>query len=47
MGDRLMLAIPDWETEMEEWMICLRSRSALHVIRSFFAAGDMNLPRSG
>jgi hypothetical protein len=26
-------------SEMEEWMVCLRSRSSLHVIRSFFAAG--------
>ena len=31
-----VLAIPDWTTEMEEWMICLKSRSSLHVIRSFF-----------
>jgi aminoethylphosphonate catabolism LysR family transcriptional regulator len=38
-GRLAVLAIPDWETEMEEWMICLRSRSALHVIRSFFGAG--------
>ena len=38
-GRLAVLAIPDWETEMEEWMICLRSRSALHVIRSFFAGG--------
>jgi LysR family transcriptional regulator, low CO2-responsive transcriptional regulator len=36
-GRLAVLAIPDWPTEMEEWMICLRSRSALHVIRSFFA----------
>ena len=36
-GRLAVLAIPDWQTEMEEWMICLRSRSALHVIRSFFA----------
>jgi DNA-binding transcriptional LysR family regulator len=35
-GRLAVLAIPDWETEMEEWMICLRSRSSLHVIRSFF-----------
>ena len=38
-GRLAVLAIPDWETEMEEWMICLRSRSALHVIRSFFGGG--------
>ena len=35
-GRLAVLAIPDWTTEMEEWMICLKSRSALHVIRSFF-----------
>jgi len=35
-GRLAVLAIPDWETEMEEWMTCLKSRSALHVIRSFF-----------
>ncbi len=39
-GRLAVLAIPDWQTEMEEWMICLRSRSALHVIRSFFAGGS-------
>ena len=37
-GRLAVLHIPDWETEMEEWMICLRSRSALHVIRSFFGS---------
>lgn len=31
-----VLPIPDWKTEMEEWMICLKSRGALHAIRSFF-----------
>ena len=35
-GRLVSLTIPDWETEMEEWMVCLKSRSALHVIRSFF-----------
>jgi aminoethylphosphonate catabolism LysR family transcriptional regulator len=35
-GRLAALAIPDWTTEMEEWMICLKSRSSLHVIRSFF-----------
>jgi LysR family transcriptional regulator, low CO2-responsive transcriptional regulator len=35
-GRLAALAIPDWESLMEEWMICLKSRSALHVIRSFF-----------
>ncbi|MCA3561654.1 MAG: LysR family transcriptional regulator [Aestuariivirga sp.] len=37
-GRLAVLAIPDWTTEMEEWMICLKSRSSLHVIRSFFTA---------
>jgi aminoethylphosphonate catabolism LysR family transcriptional regulator len=35
-GRLAVLAVPDWESEMEEWMVCLKSRSALHVIRSFF-----------
>lgn len=41
-GRLAVLAIPDWPSLMEEWMICLKSRSALHVIRSFFtmAAGE-------
>ncbi|WP_395661407.1 LysR substrate-binding domain-containing protein [Aestuariivirga sp.] len=46
-GRLAVLAIPDWKTEMEEWMICLRSRSALHVIRSFFGGegqASANLP---
>ena len=30
------LAIDDWPVEMEEWMVCLKSRAALHVIHSFF-----------
>ena len=30
------LAITDWTTPMEEWMLCLKSRAGLHVIRSFF-----------
>ena len=49
-GRLAVLAIPDWETEMEEWMICLTSRSSLHVIRSFFAAGEgkgLSLPPNG
>lgn len=47
-GRLAVLAIPDWETEMEEWMICLRSRSGLHAIRSFFAeGGSHNLPHNG
>jgi LysR family transcriptional regulator, low CO2-responsive transcriptional regulator len=32
-----VLAIPDWTVQMEEWMLCLKSRAQLHVIRSFFA----------
>lgn len=35
-GRLAVLPIPDWETQMEEWMICLASRASLHVIRSFF-----------
>ena len=31
-----VLPIPDWDIEMEEWMICLKARAALHAIRSFF-----------
>jgi len=39
-GRLAVLTIADWQSEMEEWMICLRSRSALHVIRSFFGQGS-------
>ena len=39
-GRLAVLAIPDWKTEMEEWLICLKSRSSLHVIRSFFTMED-------
>jgi LysR family transcriptional regulator, low CO2-responsive transcriptional regulator len=35
-GRLAALAIPDWPTLMEEWMICLKSRASLHVIHSFF-----------
>jgi DNA-binding transcriptional LysR family regulator len=35
-GRLSVLPVSDWQTEMEEWMICLKARSALHVIRSFF-----------
>ncbi len=34
------LEVPDWETLMEEWMMCLQSRAGLHVIRSFFTMDD-------
>jgi aminoethylphosphonate catabolism LysR family transcriptional regulator len=34
------LAIEDWDAEMEEWMICLAARAALHVIHSFFTMED-------
>jgi LysR family transcriptional regulator, low CO2-responsive transcriptional regulator len=30
------IVITDWTTLMEEWMLCLKSRAGLHVIRSFF-----------
>lgn len=30
------LAISDWQATMEEWLLCLKSRASLHVIRSFF-----------
>ncbi|MFO1120917.1 MAG: LysR substrate-binding domain-containing protein [Hyphomicrobiales bacterium] len=34
---RLMsVAIADWPAVMSEWLICLRPRAGLHVIRSFF-----------
>ncbi len=39
-GRLAVLPIPDWETEMEEWMICLSARSSLHVIGSFFTLGE-------
>ncbi|MGQ0483914.1 MAG: LysR substrate-binding domain-containing protein [Hyphomicrobiales bacterium] len=29
-------AIPDWNAVMEEWLLCLRARAGLHVIRAFF-----------
>ena len=29
------LAISDWAAVMAEWIICLKSRAGLHVIRSF------------
>ncbi|WP_395689264.1 LysR substrate-binding domain-containing protein [Aestuariivirga sp.] len=35
-GRLAVLGIPDWNTEMEEWMICLAARSALNIIHSFF-----------
>ena len=31
------LAITGWDTQMEEWMLCLKARAGLHVISSFFA----------
>jgi aminoethylphosphonate catabolism LysR family transcriptional regulator len=39
-GRLAVLDVPDWNTEMEEWMACLKSRSGLHVIRSFFTLHD-------
>ena len=35
-GRLATLEVPDWATLMEEWMMCLKSRAGLHVIRSFF-----------
>ncbi len=40
-GRLSVLRIPDWKTEMEEWLICLKARSRLHVIRSFFEADEL------
>lgn len=31
-----MIAISDWQAGMEEWLLCLKARAGLHVIRSFF-----------
>jgi aminoethylphosphonate catabolism LysR family transcriptional regulator len=31
-----VLEISDWAIGMEEWLLCLKSRASLHVIRSFF-----------
>lgn len=31
-----VIALADWRAEMEEWLICLKARAGLHVIRSFF-----------
>lgn len=30
-----VIAISDWQAEMEEWLLCLKARAGLHVIRSF------------
>jgi aminoethylphosphonate catabolism LysR family transcriptional regulator len=35
-GRLAALAIPDWTTEMEEWMTCLAARRSLNIIQSFF-----------
>jgi aminoethylphosphonate catabolism LysR family transcriptional regulator len=46
-GRLATLDVPDWETLMEEWMLCLKSRAGLHVIRSFFTMDEekaMNTP---
>lgn len=32
------MAISDWQASMDEWLLCLKSRAGLHVIRSFFDA---------
>ncbi len=31
-----VVTITDWQAEMEEWLLCLKARAGLHVIRSFF-----------
>jgi len=31
-----LLAFRDWEVFMQEWLLCLKARAGLHVIRSFF-----------
>ena len=31
-----VVTISDWQAEMEEWLLCLKARAGLHVIRSFF-----------
>ncbi|MBM3520038.1 MAG: LysR family transcriptional regulator [Alphaproteobacteria bacterium] len=33
----LTVAIADWDQHMEEWLLCLKARAGLHVIRSFLA----------
>jgi aminoethylphosphonate catabolism LysR family transcriptional regulator len=38
------IAISDWVATMEEWLLCLRARSGLHVIRTFFAEAQKNVP---
>ncbi|MBI2718537.1 MAG: LysR family transcriptional regulator [Rhizobiales bacterium] len=30
------IRISDWQASMEEWLLCLKSRADLHIIRSFF-----------
>jgi aminoethylphosphonate catabolism LysR family transcriptional regulator len=37
-----VIAISDWRAEMEEWLLCLKARAGLHVIRSFLE----ELPRA-
>lgn len=32
--------IPDWSAVMEEWLLCLKARAGLHVIRTFFDESD-------
>lgn len=39
-GRLASLLIDDWTSQMEEWMLCLKSRAELHVIRSFFTLDD-------
>ncbi len=49
--DRLRTyAIPDWDAAMAEWLLCLKARAGLHVIRAFFdeaqGSGQAARPRA-
>jgi hypothetical protein len=37
-----VVTITNWHAEMEEWLLCLKARAGLHVIRSFM---EMSPPR--
>jgi LysR family transcriptional regulator, low CO2-responsive transcriptional regulator len=39
-GRLATLEIADWSSVMEEWMVCLKSRAGLHIIRSFFTLDE-------
>jgi aminoethylphosphonate catabolism LysR family transcriptional regulator len=42
--------IPDWNVGMEEWLLCLKARAGLHMIRAFFEethdSGQISLGRA-